>query len=74
MSRRRPKGDPIGVAEIALELDVKPRTVHQWQFRALLPDPDYTVNGLPAWERSTIQEWAASTGRTTEPEQERAAV
>lgn len=54
----------VGLQEIAELLEVNKRTPHAWQYRKLLPPPDYpSVNGLKAWNRSTIMEWAARTGR-----------
>lgn len=54
----------VGLQEIADLLEVNRRTPHAWQYRKLLPPPDYpSVNGLKAWNRSTIVEWAARTGR-----------
>lgn len=58
--------DPVGADEIARRLDVKPETVHQWRYHALLPDPDYTVSGRPAWDWRTIEKWARATGRLEE--------
>lgn len=53
----------LGVQEISRMVGVQERTVHQWQHRGRLPARDATVSGLPAWRRSTIVDWAASTGR-----------
>lgn len=56
--------DVVGLQEIADLLEVNKRTPHAWQYRRLLPPPDYTsINGLRAWKRATIVEWAARTGR-----------
>jgi len=56
--------DVVGLQEISTLLEVNKRTPHAWQYRKLLPPPDYpSVNGLRAWKRSTIIEWAARTGR-----------
>lgn len=56
--------DVVGLQEIATLLEVNKRTPHAWQYRRLLPPPDYpSVNGLRAWKRSTIVGWAARTGR-----------
>lgn len=62
--RRRRADLPLGMKEVAEFLRVKRTTVHQWNFREVLPPRDYTVNGLPAWKRSTIVAWARATGRT----------
>ncbi len=54
----------VGLQEIADLLEVGKRTPHAWQYRKLLPPADYpSVNGLRAWDRSTIVQWAADTGR-----------
>lgn len=54
----------VGLQEIAELLEVNKRTPHAWQYRRLLPPPDYpSINGLRAWRRATIVEWAARTGR-----------
>lgn len=59
----RGKADPVGVLEIASRLGVKDRTVHQWQFRQIMPPPDYaSINGGKAWEWKTILKWAGVTG------------
>jgi hypothetical protein len=39
--------------------------VYQWRHRKVSPEPDFIVNGLPAWDRATIEEWARETGRLT---------
>jgi hypothetical protein len=57
----------VGLQEIAEMLEVNRRTPHAWQYRRLLPPPDYnSINGLKAWDRTTIIEWAARTGRLPE--------
>ena len=57
--------DPVGTADIAERLGVKQQTVAMWKYRGLLPEPRWTVSGLPAWEWSDIEKWAKSTGRIT---------
>lgn len=52
--------DPWTTAEV---LGVKRTTVHLWKFRGVLPPRDYTINGIDAWDWSTIYQWAAQTGR-----------
>ncbi|HVO22235.1 MAG TPA: MerR family transcriptional regulator [Candidatus Margulisiibacteriota bacterium] len=54
---------PVGAAEIAARLRVKPQTVHTWRQRGLLPPPRWTVSGQPAWDWSEVEEWAKRTGR-----------
>lgn len=54
---------PVGIAEIAGRLDVKRQTVDQWRHRGLLPEPEWTVSGNPAWKWQTIERWARDTGR-----------
>lgn len=56
--------DPVGIIEIAERLDYPVRTVHQWNFREVLPPPDYdSVNGGQAWHWRTILRWAGESGR-----------
>jgi hypothetical protein len=57
---------PVGAKEVATLLKVKRTTVQQWQFRQVLPERDFTVNGLPAWKEETIMLWARQTGRLPE--------
>ena len=57
---------PVGAAEIAERLGVKPQTVHTWRQRRLLPEPRWTVSGQPAWDWSEIAAWARRTGRLRE--------
>jgi len=57
------KTDPIGYAEIGKLLEVRRETVQMWGYRKILPEPDFTVNGMPAWETRTIIGWAVETGR-----------
>ena len=54
---------PVGAAEIAARLGVKPQTVHTWRHRKLMPEPRWTVSGQPAWEWREIEDWARATGR-----------
>lgn len=54
---------PVGAAEIAERLGVKPQTVHTWRQRGLLPEPRWTVSGQPAWEWAEIEQWAIRSGR-----------
>ena len=56
-------GPVVGLAEVAELLCVQPTTAYQWRTRGLLPEPDMTVSRQPAWWLSTIQGWAAATGR-----------
>lgn len=53
----------VGQKEIAMRLHVTPDTVYQWGKRNLLPPPEGTVGGDPAWHWSTIESWAQQTGR-----------
>jgi predicted DNA-binding transcriptional regulator AlpA len=67
--RRRaasPESLPVGAAEIAARLGVRPQTVHTWRHRKLMPQPRWTVSGQPAWEWSEIEAWARRTGRLRE--------
>lgn len=63
---RRLLGQPVGIVEIADRLSVQRATVDQWLQRDLLPEPDWTVGGRPAWNWSTIHRWAAQTKRYQE--------
>ena len=60
-----PEEQPIvGLKEMGPLLEVDGRTPHAWHYRRLLPVPDYkSINGLRAWDRQTIVDWAARTGR-----------
>jgi predicted DNA-binding transcriptional regulator AlpA len=53
----------VGLAEIADHLGAKRGTVYKWRARGLLPAPDMTISGQPAWWESTINAWAAETDR-----------
>jgi hypothetical protein len=53
----------VGEKEIAARLEVKVNTVHQWFVRGVLPRPDGSVSGNPAWYWDTVQTWAWETGR-----------
>lgn len=55
--------DPVGLAEIAERLGVARSTVDQWRQRRLLPNPQWTVGGRPAWDWPVIDAWATATGR-----------
>ena len=54
---------PVGAAEIAERLGVRPQTVAMWKLRGRLPAPRWTVHGLPAWNWPDIERWARATGR-----------
>src|SRR5207247_6260568 len=54
---------PVGAAEIAGRLGVRPQTVHTWRHRKLMPHPRWTVSGQPAWDWAAIEAWARRTGR-----------
>jgi hypothetical protein len=58
-----PELDIVGVKEIAERLGVKQQTAAAWRHRGLLPPPEGTVSGAPAWRWQTIEEWATATGR-----------
>ncbi len=57
---------PVGAAEIAARLRVRPQTVHTWRHRKLMPQPRWTVSGQPAWDWCDIEDWARRTGRLRE--------
>jgi hypothetical protein len=70
MARAKPSAAvasfPVGAAEIAKRLAVKPQTVHTWRQRKIMPTPRWTVSGQPAWDWEEIEEWAKRTGRLRE--------
>lgn len=72
MARRNisPPGEPtpVGAAEIAARLGVRPQTVHTWRQRKLMPAPRWTVSGQPAWDWAAIETWARRTGRLRAPD------
>lgn len=55
--------DVVGLREIAQRLGVKPQTAAAWRVRGLLPPEEGTVSGAPCWRWTTIERWAAVTGR-----------
>jgi hypothetical protein len=55
--------EPVGLSEIAERLGVKPQTAAMWRYRDLLPEPQWTVSGFPAWDWRVIKRWADETGR-----------
>jgi hypothetical protein len=55
--------DIVGLKEIAMRMGVKQQTAAAWRHRGLLPAPEGTVSGAPAWQWQTIEEWAIRTGR-----------
>src|SRR5207247_9981624 len=57
---------PVGAAEIATRLGVRPQTVHAWRQRKLLPEPRWTVAGQPAWDWVEVESWAKRSGRLRE--------
>lgn len=60
--RRRPF-DPVGIPEVAERLGVKRSTVDQWRQRDLMPAPQWTIGGRPAWNWGDIEIWAEGTDR-----------
>lgn len=54
---------PVGIVEIAERLGVERSTVDKWRERDLLPAPDFSVGGRPAWNWQNIKRWARKTGR-----------
>jgi predicted DNA-binding transcriptional regulator AlpA len=53
----------LGLKEIAVRLDKTRSTVDGWRHRGLLPEPDATIGGRPAWKEITIDKWALTKGR-----------
>lgn len=65
------KFDLVGLADIPPMLGIARQTARQWRSRGILPEEQAVVSGTPAWERSTIIDWALETrridrGRATE--------
>lgn len=58
-----PIDDIVGIKEIAERLNVRQQTAAQWRHRGILPEPEGTVSGAPAWRWVTIESWARATGR-----------
>lgn len=59
--------DPVGLQEIIERLGVSPSTPRQWRYRGKFPPPDYeAINGLQAWEWTTVLRWAGATGKLRE--------
>ena len=54
---------PVGLTEIAQRLNVARPTTDQWRIREILPEPEWTVGGRPAWSWGRIKLWAIETGR-----------
>lgn len=64
-----PAQEPLlGAREVAALLGVKPRTVTQWGYRNLLPEPDLVVNSNRIWKRVTVLRWAGDSGRLADPD------
>lgn len=55
--------DLLGPGDVAELLGVKRDTVMKWVQRRRIPTADSTVDGKPAWRRSTVVRWAEETGR-----------
>jgi hypothetical protein len=53
----------VGLLEIAARLSVERQTADEWRIRRVLPDPERTVGGSPAWRWDVIESWALQTGR-----------
>jgi hypothetical protein len=55
---------PVGLAEVALVLDVKRSTADMWRYRELLPPERWTISGSPVWcLQCDIEAWARTTKR-----------
>ncbi len=63
MTEHYPPAEWLGLAEIAERLGVKRGTADVWRHRGLLPEPEATIGGRPAWRWSTVETWARTTGR-----------
>jgi hypothetical protein len=64
--------DLVGIAEIAEQLGVAPRTVSMWRYRHQrtprppwqpFPEPHTTISGHPCWQWKDVEAWAKVTGR-----------
>ena len=60
------KFDLVGLADIPPLLGIAQQTARQWRQRGLLPEEQAVVSGTPAWERTTIIDWALESGRIDE--------
>lgn len=54
---------PLDTPAVAKRLGVETTTVHKWRSRRLLVPEDGRVSNQPWWWATTIDAWAASTGR-----------
>ena len=54
----------VGVAEIAVMLGVSRQRISQLADAEGFPEPLASLAAGPVWERSAIEAWANSTGRT----------
>ena len=61
-----PASTILGPGEVADLLAVRRKTVAQWRLRGVLPDPTWTISGVPIWRREVVLRWAAETGRLVE--------
>ena len=43
-------------------LGVERVTVNSWRSRGRLPEPRWTVGGMPLWNRPDVERWAAGAG------------
>jgi len=60
MQCERMTPDPVGAADIAERLGVKPVTVRAWQARRTnFPKPRWQVNGQATWDWADVRNWAA---------------
>lgn len=55
--------DLVGPHEVAERLGVRVQTVHMWRARGRLPEPGWTISGVPIWEWTTVEGWARASGR-----------
>lgn len=55
--------EEVIVREIAALLRVEAQTARNWRTRGVLPEPDWTVSGGPAWSWPRVAAWAMRTGR-----------
>ncbi len=56
--------DIVGPTEIADMFGVHVVTVDRWRRDGVLPPAEAALRRGPVWEKQTIVDWAAATGRT----------
>lgn len=57
LSLYRRKSDLLGVAELAMVLEVRPNVVSMRMLRGNLPPPDFKLRATSCWYGATIEKW-----------------